>query len=137
MKGDDDFMVIVAVDPNKSDLKLLVKYLRLAFEDCTVVMFSDPAEAASYMQETPVDVLYTEVVMGRMTGFGLQAAAMAVQPAVLTVFLSDTAEFAQKALQTRAVGYIKKPLTKEAVLQSLDDTKFGRTKAAQAKINFS
>lgn len=117
-------MVVAAVDPNKKDLKLLVKYLRLAFPGCEVVMFTDSEAAAAYMTETPIDVLYTEVAMLGMTGFALQAAAESVQPAILTVFVTETDAYAGKAIQTRATDYILKPVTKQAVLDSMSNTKF-------------
>ena len=117
-------MVIVAVDPNKKDLKLLVKYLHLAFPGCEVVMFSDPEAAAEYIRETPIDVLYTEAAMLGMTGFALQKAAEAVQPAVLPVFVTDSAAYAGKAIQPRAKDYSLKPVTKQAVWESMSDTRF-------------
>ena len=118
-------MVIAAVDPNKKDLKLLVKFLRLTFPGCAVVMFTDPEAAASYIRDNPIDALYTEVAMLGMTGFGLQDAAEAVQPAVLTVFITATDVYIGKAVQTRAQGYITKPVTKEAIRESMKETRFG------------
>lgn len=120
-------MVIVAVDPDKKDLKLLVKYLHLAFPGCEVVMFTNPEAAAAYIRETPIDVLYTEAVMAGMTGFGLQAAAEAVQPAVLTVIVTATDAYAGKAIQTRAKDYILKPVTKQSVWEAMSDTDFAYT----------
>lgn len=117
-------MVITAVDPNKKDLKLLVKFLRMAFPGCEVVMFSDPEAAARYVQDNPVDVLYTEAAMLYMTGFDLQAAAEAVQPAILTVFVTDTDTYAGQAIKSRAQGYIVKPVTRKTIRESMADTKF-------------
>lgn len=122
-------MVVAAVDPNKKDLKLLVKSLRLVYPECEVVMFSDPKDAAGYMQDNPIDVLYTEISMLGMTGFSLQAQAETVQPAVLTVFVTGTGAYATEAIKTRATGYIVKPVTSESILESLNETKFSITKA--------
>ena len=118
-------MVIAAVDPNKADLKALIKYLRLAYPDCEVVMFTDPLDAAKYIRDNPIDVLFTEAAMLGMTGFGLQEAAQTAQPAVLTVFVTATDAYAGKALRARAAGYVIKPVTREAVRDSLRETKFG------------
>lgn len=126
-------MVIAAVDPSKKDLKLLVKYLRLVFAGCEVVMFTDPEDAARYIQDTPIDVLFTEIVMRGMTGFGLQSAAQAVQPAVLTVFVADNDSFAGDAIKSRATGYIVKPATMSTVRESLNETKFSIVSAIRQK----
>lgn len=47
-------MVIAAVDPNKKDLAKLVRYLRMVFHGCEVVMFSDPAFAEQYIKIIPL-----------------------------------------------------------------------------------
>lgn len=120
-------MVIAAVDPNKKDLKLLVRYLRMVFPGCEVLMFSDAEAAAAYVYENPIDALYTEAAMLDMNGFDLQAAAEAVQPAVLTVFVTGTDLYARKALNTRAQYYIVKPVTMEAVRDSMQESKFNNT----------
>lgn len=117
-------MFIVAVDPNKKDLKLLVKFLRMAFPGCEVVMFTDPEAAAAYIHDNPIDALYTEAAMLKMTGFGLQQAAEAVQPAVLTVFVTGTDAYAGQAIKTRAQGYIVKPVTKKLIQESMLETRF-------------
>ena len=122
-------MVVAAVDTNKKDLKMLVKYLRLSFSECEVVMFGDPKEAARYLLDNPIDVLYTEVNMPGMTGFGLQEAVEAVQPAVLTVFVTSTEVHAAHAIKTRATGYVLKPVTREKIQESLNETKFSITNA--------
>lgn len=122
-------MVIAAVDPNKKDLKLLVKHLRLVYPGCEVVMFTDPKDAAKYIRDNPIDVLYTEVPMLGMTGFGLQESAEAVQPALLTVFVTSTDAYAIEAIRTRVTGYIIKPVTNQAIGESLNKTRFSIVKA--------
>lgn len=117
-------MVIAAVDPNREDLKLLVKFLRLAFPVCQVVMFTDPAAALCYARDNPIDALYTEVVMPGMTGFGLQAAVEAVQPAVLTVIVTRTDAYAGEAIRSRVQDYLIKPVSKRSVFNSMTETKF-------------
>lgn len=117
-------MVVVAVDPNKKDLKLLVKHLRTAFPGCEVVMFTNPEAAAAYIRDNPIDALYTEAAMLKTTGFGLQEAVQEVQPAVLTVFVTETDDYAGKALKSRAQGYIIKPVSTNSIRESMLGTSF-------------
>lgn len=119
-------MVIAAVDPNKRDLKLLVKYLRMEYLGCEVVMFCDPEDAAQYIQDNPIDVLFTEAAMLGMTGFGLQKVAEAVQPAVLTVFVTANETYAAQAIKTRATGFLLKPISSKDVREALNETKFSK-----------
>lgn len=93
-------------------------------------MFSDPKDAARYIQDNPIDVLYTEISMLGMTGFGLQEVTEAVQPAVLTVFVTNTDVHAAQAIKTRATGYIIKPVTSESIKESLSETKFDMSKSS-------
>lgn len=118
-------MVIAAVDPNKQDLKILVRFLRMVYPGCEVVMFSDPEIAAAYIQDNPIDVLFTEAAMLGMTGLALQAKSEAVQPGVLTVFVTATDAYMGGALKSRAQGYIIKPVTRENLREALEETKFG------------
>ena len=73
-------MVIVAVDPNKSDLKRLVTTLRKAYPGSEIVMFTESMPAIEYLKNNPIDILFTEIPMFQADGFALQAAAEAVQP---------------------------------------------------------
>ena len=118
-------MVIAAVDPNKQDLKILVKYLRMVYPEGEVVMFSDPEIAAAYIRDNPIDVLFTEAAMLGMTGLTLQVKSEAVQPGVLTVFVTATEAYMGEALKSRAQGYIIKPVTRERLREVLEETKFG------------
>lgn len=130
-------MVIAAVDPNKRDLKLLVKTLRRLYPNSEVVMFTDPEEAAKYIRDNPIDVLFTEIVMRGMTGFGLQAAAEAVQPAVITVLTTATGDYSMQAIKSRAEGYVLKPVKTEDICHALQETKFNIIRKENQYTKFS
>lgn len=117
-------MDVVAVDPNKSDLKQLVAALKKHYPGSRVVMFTEPLPAMEYLENNPIDVLFTEIPMLPRDGFALQKTAEAVQPAILTVFVTDTEVYAAQAMKTHAAGYIVKPVTKAALYEALADTKF-------------
>lgn len=117
-------MVMVAVDPNREDLKRLVTTLKKAYPGSEVIMFTESQPVAEYLENNPIDVLFTEIPMFPADGFALQAAAEAVQPAVRTVFVTETDVYAGQALKTHAAGYILKPITKASVYEALEDTKF-------------
>lgn len=82
-------------------------------------MFSDPAFAEQYIKDNPIDVLFTEIPMLGLTGLRLQVKCEAVQPGVLTVFTTATDTYVGEALKSRAQGYIIKPVTREAIRESL------------------
>ncbi len=117
-------MVIVAVDPNKTDLKRLVTTLRKTYPGSEVILFTDSQPMAKYLENNPVDILFTEIPMYPIDGFALQQAAERVQPAILTIFVTDTDVYAGQAIKTHATGYILKPVSKESILQALEATKF-------------
>lgn len=125
-------MVIAAVDSNKKDLARLVKFLRMVYPGYQVVMFSDPKLAAAYIWSNPIDVLFTEVAMPAMSGFALQERSEAVQPGVLTVFVTGTEQYLGDALKSRAQGYVLKPVTREALWEALEETAFGRIAPGRA-----
>lgn len=136
-KVGDVFMVIMAVDPNKKDLKLLVKNLRRLYPNSEVVMFTGPEDAAKYILVNPIDVLFTEIVVRGMTGFGLQKVAEAVQPAVITVLTTAAGDYSMEAIKSRAEGYITKPVKVEDICHALQETKFNLIKKGNQITKFN
>ncbi len=120
-------MTVVTVDTNKKELKRLAKQLSSMFSGCKVVMFSSPVEAASFIKDNPIDILFTEAMMRGITGFDLQEFAEELYPTVLTVIAADTDEYATKAMKMRTHGYIVKPVTEEEIRLSMSETRFGDT----------
>ena len=117
-------MLFAAVDPNKKDLKQLVKFLKSSYPGCKIVMFCNPLAAAGYVRSHPVDVLFTEIAMTGMSGFRLKEITEKCNPGALTVFISATAAYAMDALNCRVFDYMVKPVTPEKTRNALKETKF-------------
>ncbi|SFH68352.1 Response regulator receiver domain-containing protein [Lachnospiraceae bacterium NLAE-zl-G231] len=117
-------MLFAAVDPNKKDLKQLVKFLKSAYPGCKIVMFCNPLTAAGYVRSHPVDVLFTEIAMTGMSGFRLKEITEKCNPGALTIFISATAAYAMDALNCRVFDYMVKPVTPEKTRNALKETKF-------------
>ncbi|MCL2361291.1 MAG: response regulator [Defluviitaleaceae bacterium] len=74
-------------------------------------------EMLAYLQENPVDVLLTDIILGGETGLELSEAARKIKPNIIIVILSAHSEFeyARTAMRLNIFDYLLKPITHEGV----------------------
>jgi DNA-binding LytR/AlgR family response regulator len=77
--------------------------------------FSDPEEALRYLEHNPVDVVFMDIEMPKLTG--IEVAKQLLHPP-LFVFISSHPEFGAETYEVDALDYILKPLTLERLLKS-------------------
>jgi len=81
--------------------------------------FEDTATAAEYIENNYVDVLFTDIRLGKSTGLELAKHAREVKPEIEIVLISAFSEFeyAQDALRLSIFDYLEKPVTYTAVVE--------------------
>jgi DNA-binding NtrC family response regulator len=98
---DDEDMVITSV---RAFLNLETEY--------TIHGFTDPQEAAKFLETNPIDVMVSDYLMPKMNGIQLLGAAKQLQPEAARVLLTGHAD-KQSAIQAiNEVGlfqYLEKP----------------------------
>ncbi len=108
-------MVILAVDPQPSDLEHLVQCLKCAYPQSRVLPFSDPLLAYQYGFNNAVDAVYTVKHMKRLDGMGLANMLRKKHPAIQVCFITGkTAK--QSAVLLQFGRWIHKPITVQAIL---------------------
>lgn len=102
---------VVIVDDEEMVITSINAFLRLE-TDYDVHGFTDPAEAARFLQERTVDVIVSDYLMPKMNGMQLLARAKDLQPEAARVLLTGHAD-KQSAIQAiNQVGlfqYLEKP----------------------------
>jgi two-component system response regulator YesN len=80
-------------------------------------------EALAYLQSNPVDVLVSDIKMPIMSGLELAGRALEITPKLKMVFISGYEDFqyAKKAIQLNAAGYILKPVDDHEVIRVLTE----------------
>jgi len=81
--------------------------------------FDDAVAAMQYVEEHPVDLVFSDVVMPEISGitFAAEIYKMAVHPEV--VLLSGIPGFSLEAWKIRAFGFIVKPYTRAQIVDMI------------------
>lgn len=102
---------VIVVD-NSADLKERLTRILNGMEGITVCgSFDDAAAAMQYIEEHPLDLVFSDVVMPEISGITLASAIYGrpVHPEV--VLLSGIPGFSLEAWKIRSFGFIIKPYT--------------------------
>lgn len=109
-KGEDQPVVLI-VDDEDMVITSVRAFLNLE-TDFAIQGFTDPQEAAKFLETHPVDVIVSDYLMPKMNGIQLLAKAKQLQPEAARVLLTGHAD-KQSAIQAiNEVGlfqYLEKP----------------------------
>ncbi|MCC3157805.1 response regulator transcription factor [Hymenobacter sp. 15J16-1T3B] len=79
--------------------------------------FHDALQALAFVQDHPVDVIFLDIHMPRITG--LQFVQLLPQPAPRVVFTTAYAQYAVQSYELSATDYLLKPIAFERFLQAV------------------
>lgn len=121
------YRIIIADD--EKDERNVIRFLLNKFNFVLHIdEVANGKEALSKLQETPTDILFTDVKMPFMDGIELATKARELYPNIQIIFFSgyDDFDYAKKAISLRAFDYILKPVnpmefqkTLSSVLESI------------------
>ena len=83
--------------------------------------FQDTADLLDYMSTTPVDIAFLDIIMDDSDGISLAMEIKRMQPDCKIVFISSSRDFALEAFQVYASGYLLKPVTKDEIINVLNN----------------
>ena len=100
---------IIAVDDEETMLRVISR--TFSTEGYAVETFADPAQAIARLQEGPVDLVITDLMMPGIDGFAVLAAAKAVDASTIVIVITafSSVESAVKAMKCGATDFIPKP----------------------------
>lgn len=104
------------VDDEELALKKLSRMLADTGEVEIVGRSTDPAQALTELQETPVDALFLDIEMPGMNGFEL---LRQLDPAPAVVFTTAYDQYAVRAFESNGVDYLLKPVTPDALARAV------------------
>ncbi|MDG0814035.1 response regulator [Cohnella rhizosphaerae] len=112
---------ILIVDDEPFERDGVVYLIRKFGLDLSIAEAESGEEALAYMQAHAVDILLTDIRMTGMDGLQLARHARDLQPNVKIVILSAYGQFeyAQQAIDLKAVQYVLKPVEVESFVKAL------------------
>ena len=96
----------VAIDDEPKALKVIELHVSKLRNIELVTQFTDPVMALSFLRENPVDLIFLDINMTRMTGMDLLQ-ELKFQP--LLVFTTAYPEYALESYSFNAIDYLLKP----------------------------
>jgi len=113
-------MNIIAVDDEYLTLIDLEFAIKEAAPEASVLSFESPTAAAKFGSENHIDVAYLDVNMPGLNGIELAKKLKETNPQINIIFSTGYEEYAKEAFSVQASDYLTKPITAEAVKNSLN-----------------
>ena len=115
---------IIIVDDVKAVLSTALRILEEAIPNGVVVGFSRPSEAIAYAQINPVSLAFLDIELGRSSGLDLCSTLLDINPRTNIVFLTAYSNYSLDAWNTKASGFMLKPITLEGVRVQLKNLRY-------------
>ena len=111
--------LVIIVDDNKIILTGGVPVIEKALPNATVVGFSKPSQAIEFAKENRVALAFLDIELGVANGIDLCHTLQELNPRMNVIFLTAYPEYSIEAWNTKASGFMVKPITREGVKEQL------------------
>ncbi len=112
-------LCVIAVDDERIILNGCVRELQDVLPDAEIVGFQRAPEALEYVKTHSVQIAFLDIELRYGNGLDLAAQLLKVNPELNIIFLTSYAEYMEDAWKLYASGFVRKPLTRERVLNEL------------------
>ena len=112
-------LVVILVDNERIILTGSLPVLEKALPTASISGFTKPSEALEFARNTPVDLAFLDIEMGKKSGLTVCKELLEINPKTNVVFLTAYEGYSLDAWSTGASGFLMKPLTVEAVQNQL------------------
>jgi transcriptional regulator with XRE-family HTH domain len=110
---------VLLVDDSPIVLEGGLPILRQALPGANIVGFTRRQEAVEYFTQNPVSLAFLDIELGRSSGLDLCRKMLRIRPHTNVIFLTAFPEYSLDAWDTRASGFLLKPLEVDAVKKQL------------------
>lgn len=115
---------IIIVDDELVLLGGEISLLSEILPGATITGFSKPSEAIEYARANPISIAFLDIEMGKTSGLNLCNTLMEINPTTNVIFLTSYPDYAIKAWNTAASGFLLKPLSEEDVKEQLKKLRY-------------
>lgn len=106
---------IIIVDDEPILLSGALPVLAQELPEANIVGFLKASEAVEYAKDTRISIAFLDIELGRNNGIDLCDTLMEINPLTNVIFLTSYPDYAVKAWNTKASGFLLKPLQPETV----------------------
>ena len=110
---------VIIVDDNKIVLTGGTPIIEKALPNALVVGFTKPKEAIKYAKENRISLAFLDIELGLTNGIDLCNELLESNPRMNIIFLTAYPEYSIEAWNTKASGFMVKPITIEGVKEQL------------------
>jgi DNA-binding LytR/AlgR family response regulator len=107
------------MDDEKILLQGVIPILEEAIPDANITGFTKASEVIAYAKQNVVNIAFLDIELGKTSGIELCKELMAINPHTNVIFLTSYPDYAQKAWETAASGFLVKPIAKGDVIGQL------------------
>lgn len=115
---------IIILDDERIILKGEMTILEQAFSHATITGFTRPSEAIHYASVHRVDIAYLDIEIGNVSGFDVCSRLLEINPRTNIIFLTAYSSYSLDAWDTKACGFLLKPVSVQKIIASLDNLRF-------------
>lgn len=115
---------IIIVDDNKAILSDSLTVLDMILPAATIRGFIWPQQAIEYARMNPVALAVLDIELGTASGLDLCQTLLDINPQTNVVYLTAFPDYALPAWESKACGFIVKPLTPEKVRMQLEKLRY-------------
>ena len=127
-------LVIFAVDDERLALESLIGAVRKCVPDAEIYGFRKASEAIEGAQEKKADIAFLDIEMRETNGISLADALIERNPKINIIFTTGYSEYAGKAFELHASGYILKPVTVEKVKNELMHLRYESEESGSSRL---
>ena len=130
--GSEESPNIIMVDDSEVLLTDSLSVLEEVLPNAAITGFIWPQEAVEYAKTNPVALAFLDIEMGSVSGLDLCRTLLEINPRTNVVFLTAYPDYSLDAWETKASGFMVKPLTPEGVRKQLGMLRFPIPEGADA-----
>ncbi|MBQ3269452.1 MAG: helix-turn-helix domain-containing protein [Clostridia bacterium] len=123
---------IILVDDSKVILSEGVAVLEEAMPNATITGFIWPQEAIEYAKTNLIALAFLDIELGTASGLDLCRTLIEINPRTNVVYLTAYPDYSLSAWETKACGFMVKPMTREGVLKQLQKLRYPFMRGAEA-----
>ena len=112
-------MKVLLVDDEELQLLRLENSVKDVLKDVELFVFNNPEKALEEAKKTRIDLAFLDIELGLTNGIDLCNELLEINPRMNIIFLTAYPEYSIKAWNTKASGFMVKPITLEGVKEQL------------------
>ena len=121
---DTESLNVIVVDDENILLAGAMKVITEVLPEASVTGFTNASEAMYIFRNNRISLEFLDIELGKVNGLTLCDELLEINPLTTVIFFTSYPDYALKAWNTRASGFLVKPLTVESVSEQLKKLRF-------------